>query len=86
MALSLSLALSRRYDVPMMSPSDIVTKDSIDNAFILDLAMGGSTNTVLHTLALAQEAGINYPVKRINELSETINFWISCKSDWACKV
>lgn len=51
-------------------PLDIVTKDSIDNAFILDLAMGGSTNTVLHTLALANEAKINYPLKRINELSE----------------
>ena len=50
-------------------PCDIVTKNSIDNAFILDLAMGGSTNTVLHTLALAREAGINYPLKRINELS-----------------
>jgi dihydroxy-acid dehydratase len=51
-------------------PLDIVTHDAIDNAFILDLAMGGSTNTVLHTLALAEEAGINYPLKRINELSD----------------
>jgi dihydroxy-acid dehydratase len=51
-------------------PLDIVTKNSIDNAFILDLAMGGSTNTVLHTLALANEAGIDYPLERINELSD----------------
>ncbi len=51
-------------------PRDIVTKESIDNAFILDLAMGGSTNTVLHTLALAQEAGIKYPLERVNELSD----------------
>lgn len=51
-------------------PLDIVIKESIDNAFILDLAMGGSTNTVLHTLALAEEAGIKYPLKRINQLSE----------------
>lgn len=50
-------------------PLDILTKDAIDNAFILDLAMGGSTNTVLHVLALAQEAGISYDLKRINELS-----------------
>jgi len=49
-------------------PLDILTKQSIDNAFILDLAMGGSTNTVLHTLALAYEAGIEYPLTRINEL------------------
>lgn len=53
-----------------IKPRDIVTKKSIDNAFILDLAMGGSTNTVLHTLALAFEAGINYPLKRIDELSQ----------------
>lgn len=53
-----------------IKPIDIVTKDSIDNAFILDLAMGGSTNTVLHTLALAYEAGIKYPLERINYLSD----------------
>lgn len=51
-------------------PLDIVTKNSIDNAFILDLAMGGSTNTVLHTLALAYEAGIKYPLKQIKYLSD----------------
>lgn len=51
-------------------PLDIVTKEAIDNAFILDLAMGGSTNTVLHTLALAYEAGIKYPLKRIDTLSK----------------
>lgn len=50
-------------------PSDIITTKSIDNAFILDLAMGGSTNTVLHTLALANEAGLDYPLSRIDELS-----------------
>ena len=50
-------------------PMDIVTKKSIDNAFILDLAMGGSTNTVLHTMALAMEAGIAYDLKRIGTLS-----------------
>lgn len=53
-----------------IKPKDIVTKNSIDNAFILDLAMGGSTNTVLHTLALAYEAGIKYPLKRINYLAK----------------
>lgn len=50
-------------------PRDIVTKDSIDNAFLLDMAMGGSTNTVLHTLAIAHEAGIKYDMERINQLS-----------------
>ncbi|MCB4756913.1 MAG: dihydroxy-acid dehydratase [Elusimicrobia bacterium] len=50
-------------------PSDIVTKEAIDNGFILDMAMGGSTNTVLHTLALAHEAGIKYALKKLNQLS-----------------
>lgn len=51
-------------------PLDIVTPQAIDNAFILDLAMGGSSNTVLHTLALACEAGIPYSLKRINQLAK----------------
>ncbi len=50
-------------------PLDIVTEKSIDNAFILDMAMGGSTNTVLHTLAIANEAGVEYSLERINAIS-----------------
>lgn len=50
-------------------PLDIVTRKSIDNAFIADMAMGGSSNTVLHTLALAATAGVEYDLKRINEIS-----------------
>ncbi len=53
-------------------PCDIVSKKSLDNAFILDMAMGGSTNTVLHTPALAREAGIKYDLKRLNELSDLV--------------
>jgi dihydroxy-acid dehydratase len=52
-----------------LKPRDIVTLQSLDNAFALDMAMGGSTNTVLHTIALAIEAGVDYPLARINELS-----------------
>jgi len=52
-------------------PRDIITLESVDNAFILDMAMGGSTNTVLHTLAIANEAGISYDLDRINRLSKT---------------
>lgn len=40
-----------------LKPRDIVTREAIDDAFALDMAMGGSTNTVLHTLAIANEAG-----------------------------
>jgi len=49
---------------------DIITEKSIDNAFALDMAMGGSTNTVLHALALANEAGIKYDLERINSISQ----------------
>jgi len=51
-------------------PRDLITLDSLDNAFALDMAMGGSTNTVLHTLAIAKEAGIDYDLKRINAISQ----------------
>jgi dihydroxy-acid dehydratase len=57
-----------------IKPLDIVTKDTIDNAFALDMAMGGSTNTVLHTLALAHEAGIDYPIERINEVAKRVPY------------
>ncbi|MBM4142498.1 MAG: dihydroxy-acid dehydratase [Lentisphaerae bacterium] len=50
-------------------PRDIVTADALDNAFALDMAMGGSTNTVLHGLAIAHEAKVDYDLERINELS-----------------
>ncbi len=50
-------------------PRDLVTERSLDNAFICDMAMGGSTNTVLHTLAIAHEAGVSYDLKRIDAIS-----------------
>ncbi|MCO4329888.1 dihydroxy-acid dehydratase [Staphylococcus hyicus] len=53
-----------------LKPRDIVTKEAIDDAFALDMAMGGSTNTVLHTLAIANEAGIDYDLQRINDIAK----------------
>jgi dihydroxy-acid dehydratase len=55
-----------------LKPRDIVTPEAIDNAFVLDMAMGGSTNTVLHTLALAHEGGIEYPLARLNEVAARV--------------
>lgn len=52
-------------------PLDILTKQAIDNGFVLDMAMGGSTNTVLHALALANASGIDYDLNRINEISKS---------------
>ncbi len=55
-----------------IKPRDIVTADAIDDAFALDMAMGGSSNTVLHTLALANEAGVDYPLDRINSVADKV--------------
>jgi dihydroxy-acid dehydratase len=55
-------------------PRDIMTRESFDNAFALDMAMGGSTNTVLHTLAIAHEAGIEYDLRDINKIAEKVPY------------
>jgi dihydroxy-acid dehydratase len=52
----------------------LVTRDAIDDAFALDMAMGGSTNTVLHTLAFAKEAGLDYPLSRINAIADHVPY------------
>jgi dihydroxy-acid dehydratase len=82
---ALGIALPGNGTIPAVSPErhelarkaaahirfrDIVTPAAIDNAMALDVAMGGSTNTVLHVLALAREAGLDYPVGRFNEVSD----------------
>ena len=51
-------------------PRALVTRAAIDNAFALDMAMGGSSNTVLHALAIAHEAGVAYDLARINQISQ----------------
>ena len=53
-----------------LRPRDIITSEAIDNAFVVDVALGGSSNSVLHLTAIAHEAGIEYPLSRINEISE----------------
>lgn len=67
-----------------LKPRDIVTTETIDNAFALDMALGGSTNTVLHTLAIAIEAGIDYPIERINEVANRVPHLskLAPASDW----
>jgi len=55
-----------------LTPRRIVTRDAIDDAFALDMAMGGSTNTILHTLAIAAEAGVDYPLARINQVADRV--------------
>jgi dihydroxy-acid dehydratase len=57
-----------------LTPRKVVTVEVIDDAFALDMAMGGSTNTVLHTLALAHEAGLEYPLERINMVADRVPY------------
>ncbi|GAG18503.1 unnamed protein product, partial [marine sediment metagenome] len=51
-------------------PSDIMARAAFENAMILDMAMGGSTNTVLHILAIANEAGADFSLKDIDRISK----------------
>ncbi|HID65520.1 MAG TPA: dihydroxy-acid dehydratase, partial [Aquificaceae bacterium] len=53
-----------------IKPRDIVTEEAVDDAFTVDIAMGGSSNTILHLLAIAREAGIKYDLAKINEISK----------------
>jgi dihydroxy-acid dehydratase len=70
-------ALARRAGEQIMKilaqelkPKDIITRDAIFNAFTVDMALGGSSNTVLHLLAIANEAGVKFDLKTINEISD----------------
>ncbi len=51
-------------------PRDIITRDSINNAISVDMALGGSTNTILHFTAIAHEAGFEFPLQAVNDISE----------------
>lgn len=53
-------------------PRDIVTRDAIYNAFVVDMALGGSTNSVLHLTAVAHEAGLDFPMSLANEISDSV--------------
>ena len=54
-----------------VKPLDFVNEQSFENAFRLDVAMGGSTNTVLHTLAVAEEAGIPFALEKLDAIGRT---------------
>ncbi|WP_199042994.1 dihydroxy-acid dehydratase [Glycomyces salinus] len=67
--------LARRYydqDDESALPRSIATHDAFENAMALDVAMGGSTNTVLHLLAAAREAGLEFSVSDIDEVSRRV--------------
>ncbi len=67
--------LTRRYyeqDDESALPRSIATRDAFENAMALDVAMGGSTNTILHLLAAAHEARVGFGLKEIDELSRRV--------------
>src|ERR1700760_4074795 len=67
--------LARRYyedDDESVLPRAVANRDAFENAMALDVAMGGSTNTILHLLAAAHEGGVNFGLKEIDELSRRV--------------
>ena len=74
-AARLIVALARRYYVDgdaSVLPRSIGTAEAFENAMTLDIAMGGSTNTVLHVLAIAHEAGVPFTMQDIDRLSRQV--------------
>ena len=55
-----------------LTPRSILTREALDDALALDMAFGGSTNTILHTLALAHEAGLDYPLARVAAIADRV--------------
>jgi dihydroxy-acid dehydratase len=69
------VALTEQYygaDDESVLPRSIANRDAFENAMALDVAMGGSTNTILHLLAAAHEGGVNFGLKEIDELSRRV--------------
>jgi dihydroxy-acid dehydratase len=67
--------ITRQYyadDDASVLPRSIASRDAFENAMALDVAMGGSTNTILHLLAAAHEAGVDFGLKEIDELSRRV--------------
>ncbi|MDD2450083.1 MAG: dihydroxy-acid dehydratase [Sulfurimonas sp.] len=51
---------------------NILNEKAVHNALVVDMAMGGSSNTVLHMLAIAREADVNFPIEKINEIADDV--------------
>ncbi|MBN1160845.1 MAG: dihydroxy-acid dehydratase, partial [Dehalococcoidales bacterium] len=60
-------------------PKSIVTPDAIFNAFTVDMALGGSTNSVLHLMAIANEAGVDFKLPTVNEISRRTPYLCSLR-------
>jgi len=62
------IALDDRFKL-----KNILNENAVKNAFAIDMAMGGSSNTVLHMLAIAREAGVNFGIENINTISKNVS-------------
>ena len=51
---------------------NVLNEKAVNNAFVVDMAMGGSSNTVLHMLAIAKEAGVDFPIEKINTIADNV--------------
>jgi dihydroxy-acid dehydratase len=67
-----------------LKPSKILTRAAFRNAFALDMAMGGSTNTILHSLAIASEVNLFFELDELNELAKNVPY--ICKVSPASKM
>jgi dihydroxy-acid dehydratase len=79
-------ALARRAGEQVMRllaqdirPKSIITNDAIFNAFTVDMALGGSSNSVLHLMAIANEAGIDFDLAKVNEISRRTPYLCSLR-------
>jgi dihydroxy-acid dehydratase len=61
-----------KENTPKNNLRNILNADAIHNAFVVDMAMGGSSNTVLHMLAIAKEAEVDFDITQINEISKNV--------------
>jgi len=80
------LALAKETGLKIMElykknilPLDIVTKNALENVITVDLAIGGSTNTILHLTALAHEAGIDFDINIFDEMAKKVPHLVKMK-------
>ena len=62
-----------------LRPSQILTKEAFENALVLHAAISGSTNTIMHLIALAYEVGIDLPLDRFDEVNRDVPFLVNCR-------
>ncbi|HIP54458.1 MAG TPA: dihydroxy-acid dehydratase [Sulfurimonas autotrophica] len=66
------VAIAKMENSEQYNFKNILNEKAVHNAFVVDMAMGGSSNTVLHMLAIAKEAGVDFPIENINAIAEKV--------------